>query len=336
MRTEQISGAGQVFSLLALSQSFWLLCSRPPLANGLLTAAAGAAAYGVVFFLAVLCRRAAAKKKSLSKGSAAAGMLLAAGYFSVTAGQLLTACRVLFDEAFSPFFLLAVLLAAVWAAAAAGQEPLGRAAFLLAWVFLLGVVLLFVGVLPQATFLNLRMPERDSALLSREILFILPQQIEPFLLLLLAPQTDRPHSPALLLWAPVGFLLNAALLLTAAPVLGHYGSLLPYPVMLLAKSAGLSGMVPVYCFLLITAAFFRLSGLAAGALRLGKQAGIAQGAALWAAAGLTLAGTITLHYTGWEPQRAYAVLGVMGLLWGLPVVAVGRGGDHKREPARQR
>ena len=138
MRTEQISGAGQVFSLLALSQSFWLLCSRPPLANGLLTAAAGAAAYGVVFFLAVLCRRAAEKKKSLSKGSAAAGMLLAAGYFSVTAGQLLTACRVLFDEAFSPFLLLAVLLAAVWAAAAAGQEPLGRAAFLLAGVFLLG------------------------------------------------------------------------------------------------------------------------------------------------------------------------------------------------------
>ena len=263
-------------------------------------------------------------------------MLLAAGYFSVTAGQLLTACRVLFDEAFSPFLLLAVLLAAVWAAAAAGQEPLGRAAFLLAGVFLLGVVLLIAGVLPQATFLNLRMPERDSALLSREILFILPQQIEPFLLLLLAPQTDRPHSPALLLWAPVGFLLNAALLLTAAPVLGHYGSLLPYPVMLLAKSAGLSGMVPVYCFLLITAAFFRLSGLAAGALRLGKQAGIAQGAALWAAAGLTLAGTITLHYTGWEPQRAYAVLGVMGLLWGLPVVAAGRGGGQKREPARQR
>ena len=201
MRTEQISGAGQVFSLLALSQSFWLLCSRPPLANGLLTAAAGAAAYGVVFFLAVLCRRAAAKKKSLSKGSAAVGMLLAAGYFSVTAGQLLTACRVLFDEAFSPFLLLAVLLAAVWVAAAAGQEPLGRAAFLLAGVFLLGVVLLIAGVLPQATFLNLRMPERDSALLSREILFILPQQIEPFLLLLLAPQTDRPHSPALLLWA---------------------------------------------------------------------------------------------------------------------------------------
>ena len=125
MRTEQISGAGQVFSLLALSQSFWLLCSRPPLANGLLTAAAGAAAYGVVFFLAVLCRRAAAMEKSLSKGSAAAGMLLAAGYFSVTAGQLLTACRVLFDEAFSPFFLLAVLLIA---------DPVSRymAAFLLA------------------------------------------------------------------------------------------------------------------------------------------------------------------------------------------------------------
>ena len=41
MRTEQISGAGQVFSLLALSQSFWLLCSRPPLANGLLTPDSG-------------------------------------------------------------------------------------------------------------------------------------------------------------------------------------------------------------------------------------------------------------------------------------------------------
>ena len=151
MRTEQISGAGQVFSLLALSQSFWLLCSRPPLANGLLTAAAGAAAYGVVFFLAVLCRRAAAKKKSLSKGSAAAGMLLAAG-----------------------------------------------------------------------------------------------------------------------------------------------------------------------------------------ALRLGKQARLPQKAGFWAGVGLTLAGTITLHYTGWEPQRAYAALGVMGLLWGLPVVAAGRGGGQKREPARQR
>ena len=336
-RTREISGSGQIFALLVLSQCFWLLCCRPSLVNGLLSMAASAVAYGVVFLLAVSCRRCAARGETpLSPVFAAWGALLTVGYFAVTAEQLLSAARVLFEGVFSPLLLLLVLLGAVWAAAAAGQEALGRAAFVSLFLFLIAVLLLTLGVLPQATALNLRLPEEDLSRLGEEILFILPRQIEPLLLLLFAQRCSRPRSAALLLWVPAGWLLGGLLLLLAALVLGHYGSLQPYPMMQLARSAGLSGMVPVYCFLLITAAFFRLSGLAAGALRLGKQAGIAQGAALWAAAGLTLAGTITLHYTGWEPQRAYAVLGVMGLLWGLPVVAAGGGGGQKREPARRR
>lgn len=334
MRTEQISGAGQVFSLLALSQSFWLLCSRPPLANGLLTAAAGAAAYGVVFFLAVLCRRAAAKKKSLSKGSAAVGMLLAAGYFSVTAGQLLTACRVLFDEAFSPFLLLAVLLAAVWAAAAAGQEALGRAAFVSLFLFLIAVLLLTLGVLPQATALNLRLPEEDLSRLGEEILSILPRQIEPLLLLLFAQRCSRPRSAALLLWVPAGWLLGGLLLLLAALVLGHYGSLQPYPMMQLARSAGLSGMVPVYCFLLITAAFFRLIGLAVAAARLGGMAGCRPKCSLWAGVALSLGGVALLHYTGWPDAAVYPILAVTGLLWLIFALLPPRGTGNKRDRRR--
>ena len=59
------------------------------------------------------------------------------GYFAVTAEQLLSAARVLFEGVFSPLLLLLVLLGAVWAAAAAGQEALGRAAFVSLFLFLI-------------------------------------------------------------------------------------------------------------------------------------------------------------------------------------------------------
>lgn len=152
--------------------------------------------------------------------------------------------RVLFEGVFSPLLLLLVLLGAVWAAAAAGQEALGRAAFVSLFLFLIAVLLLALGVLPQATTLNLRLPEEDLSRLGEEILFILPRQIEPLLLLLFAQRCSRPRSAALLLWVPAGWLLGGLLLLLAALVLGHYGSLQPYPMMQLARSAGLSGMVP--------------------------------------------------------------------------------------------
>lgn len=123
-RTREISGSGQIFALLVLSQCFWLLCCRPSLVNGLLSMAASAVAYGVVFLLAVFCRRCAARGETpLSPVFAAWGALLAVGYFAVTAEQLLSAARVLFEGVFSPLLLLLVLLGAVWAAAAAGRRP---------------------------------------------------------------------------------------------------------------------------------------------------------------------------------------------------------------------
>lgn len=223
--------------------------------------------------------------------------------------------RVLFEGVFSPLLLLLVLLGAVWAAAAAGQEALGRAAFVSLFLFLIAVLLLALGVLPQATALNLRLPEEDLSRLGEEILFILPRQAEPLLLLLFAQRCSRPRSAALLLWVPAGWLLGGLLLLLAALVLGHYGSLQPYPMMQLARSAGLSGMVPVYCFLLITAAFFRLIGLAVAAARVGRYGWLPpkmlplgrRGAFPWrgsAAALYRLAGCCRLSHLGCD-----------GLLW---------------------
>ena len=174
-RTREISGSGQIFALLVLSQCFWLLCCRPSLVNGLLSMAASAVAYGVVFLLAVFCRRCAARGETpLSPVFAAWGAFLAVGYFAVTAEQLLSAARVLFEGVFSPLLLLLVLLGAVWAAAAAGQEALGRAAFVSLFLFLIAVLLLTLGVLPQATALNLRLPEEELSRLGEEILSILP------------------------------------------------------------------------------------------------------------------------------------------------------------------
>ena len=110
-RTREISGSGQIFALLVLSQCFWLLCCRPSLVNGLLSMAASAVAYGVVFLLAIFCRRCAARGETpLSPVFAAWGALLAVGYFAVTAEQLLSAARVLFEGVFSPLLLLLVLL----------------------------------------------------------------------------------------------------------------------------------------------------------------------------------------------------------------------------------
>lgn len=314
-RTRDISGSGQIFSLLLLSQCFWLLCYRPPLANGLLTLAASAVAYGSVFLLAVDFRRRAVTEKSLSPFLSLFGTLLAVGYFAVTASSLLSAARVIFEGAFSPLLLLLVLLGTVFAAAAAGQEALGRAAFISLFLFLVGVLLLTLGVLQQGTVLNLRPPERDIARLGREILYLLPRQAEPLLLFAFLPRTDRPRSAALLLWSPAGWLLNGFLLLLSALVLGHFGSLQPYPLYLLAQSAGLSGMVPVYCFLLLTAAFFRLSGLAVAALRLGGSPNARQKPLFWTAIILSTAGIILLHYTGWSEAAIYTVLGVAALVW---------------------
>ena len=360
-RTREISGSGQIFALLVLSQCFWLLCCRPSLVNGLLSMAASAVAYGVVFLLAVFCRRCAARGETpLSPVFAAWGALLAVGYFAVTAEQLLSAARVLFEGVFSPLLLLLVLLGAVWAAAAAGQEALGRAAFVSLFLFLLAVLLLTLGVLPQATALNLRLPEEDLSRLGEEILFILPRQIEPLLLLLFAQRCSRPRSAALLLWVPAGWLLGGLLLLLAALyvldgllsgnfsmvgdalshlllpalVLGHYGSLQPYPMMQLARSAGLSGMVPVYCFLLITAAFFRLTGLAVAAARLGGMAGCPPKCSLWAGVALSLGGVALLHYTGWPDAAVYPILAVTGLLWLIFALLPPRGTGNKRDRRR--
>ena len=112
-RTREISGSGQIFALLVLSQCFWLLCCRPSLVNGLLSMAASAVDFGVVCLLAIFCRRCAARGETpLSPVFAAWGALLAVGYFAVTAEQLLSAARVLFEGVFSPLLLLLVLLAA--------------------------------------------------------------------------------------------------------------------------------------------------------------------------------------------------------------------------------
>ena len=291
--------------------------------------------YGVVFLLAVFCRRCAARGETpLSPVFAAWGALLVVGYFAVTAEQLLSAARVLFEGVFSPLLLLLVLLGAAWAAAAAGQEALGRAAFVSLFLFLLAVLLLTFGVLPQATALNLRLPEEDLSRLGEEILFILPRQIEPLLLLLFAQRCSRPRSAALLLWVPAGWLLGGLLLLLAALVLGHYGSLQPYPMMQLARSAGLSGMVPVYCFLLITAAFFRLTGLAVAAARLGGMAGCRPKYSLWAGVALSLGGVALLHYTGWPDAAVYPILAVTGLLWLIFALLPPRGTGNKRDRRR--
>lgn len=330
-RTRDISGSGQIFSLLLLSQCFWLLCYRPSFANGLLTLAASAVAYGAVFLLAVVFRRRAVAEKLLSPFLSLFGTLLAVGYFAVTASSLLSAARVIFEGAFSPLLLLLVLLGTVFAAAAAGQEALGRAAFISLFLFLVGVLLLTLGVLPQGTMLNLRPPKRDISRLGSEILYLLPRQAEPLLLFAFLPRTDRPRSAALLLWPPAGWLLNDFLLLLSALVLGHLGSLQPYPLYLLAQSAGLSGMVPVYCFLLLTAAFFRLSGLAAAALRLGENTRCRPKPLFWAVVILCAAGIILLHYTGWAEAAVYPVLGIAALVWLLLLLLL----PTKAQPAQK-
>lgn len=196
------------------------------------------------------------------------------------------------------------------------------------------MLLLTLGVLPQATALNLRLPEEDPSRLGEEILFILPRQAEPLLLLLFAQRCSRPRSAALLLWVPAGWLLGGLLLLLAALVLGHYGSLQPYPMMQLARSAGLSGMVPVYCFLLITAAFFRLTGLAVAAARLGGMAGCPPKYSLWAGVALSLGGVVLLHYTGWPDAAVYPILAVTGLLWLIFALLPPRGTGNKRDRRR--
>lgn len=199
---------------------------------------------------------------------------------------------------------------------------------------MIAVLLLTLGVLPQATALNLRLPEEDLSRLGEEILFILPRQAEPLLLLLFAQRCSRPRSAALLLWVPAGWLLGGLLLLLAALVLGHYGSLQPYPMMQLARSAGLSGMVPVYCFLLITAAFFRLIGLAVAAARLGGMAGCRPKCSLWAGVALSLGGVALLHYTGWPDAAVYPILAVTGLLWLIFALLPPRGTGNKRDRRR--
>ena len=203
-KTRKVSGSGQIFCLLALSQCFWLLCYRPRMTNALLTAAAATIVSGAVFLLAVFCRRRAAKCLPAGPVSGAAGAILGICYFSVTAMQLLAAVRVIFEELFRPVWLLLILFVVVMASAAMGQEALGRAAFIVTALFLAGVILLAAGAAGQCSLLNLELPERHREMLPGEILYLLPMQAELLLLTGFAPLTDRPSSAKLLLWIPFG------------------------------------------------------------------------------------------------------------------------------------
>lgn len=317
-KTHKVSGSGQIFCLLALSQCFWLLCYRPRMTNALLTAAAAAIVSGAVFLPAVFCRRRAAKCLPAGPVSGAAGAILGSCYFSVTAMQLLAAVRVIFEELFRPVWLLLILFVVVMASAAMGQEALGRAAFIVTALFLAGVVLLAAGAAGQCSLLNLELPERHRGMLAGEILYLLPMQAELLLLMGFAPLTDRPSSAKLLLWIPSGWLINAVILLLVALVLGPYGGLQSYPVYALSRAAGLSalsGLMPVYCFLLLTSAFFRLSALAVMSMRLAQDVIGRPQPAFWAVAALCLAGVFLLYFTGWEPAGVYSVLAAPSLAW---------------------
>ena len=232
--------------------------------------------------------------------------------------QLLAAVRVIFEELFRPVWLLLILFVVVMASAAMGQEALGRAAFIVTALFLAGVVLLAAGAAGQCSLLNLELPERHREMLPGEILYLLPMQAELLLLTGFAPLTDRPSSAKLLLWIPFGWLINVVILLLVALVLGPYGGLQSYPVYALSRAAGLSalsGLMPVYCFLLLTSAFFRLSALAVMSVRLAQDVIDRHQPAFWSVAALCLGGVFLLYFTGWEPAGVYSVLAAPSLAW---------------------
>lgn len=196
------------------------------------------------------------------------------------------------------------------------------------------MLLLALGVLPQATTLNLRLPEEDLSRLGEEILFILPRQIEPLLLLLFAQRCSRPRSAALLLWVPAGWLLGGLLLLLAALVLGHYGSLQPYPMMQLAGRPGFPAWCRCTAFCLSRRRFSGLSDWRSPPRGLGGMAGCRPKCSLWAGVALSLGGVALLHYTGWPDAAVYPILAVTGLLWLIFALLPPRGTGNKRDRRR--
>ncbi|MFR3991993.1 MAG: hypothetical protein ACLTY5_05315 [Angelakisella sp.] len=333
-RTREISGSGQIFALLVLSQCFWLLCCRPSLVNGLLSMAASAVAYGVVFLLAVFCRRCAARGETpLSPVFAAWGALLAVGYFAVTAEQLLSAARVLFEVCFPRFSCCWCCWARCGRPLPPGRRALGRAAFVSLFLFLIAVLLLTLGVLPQATALNLRLPEEDLSAWGGDIIHpASPDRTSAAVAVCPTVQPAAVCRPAA---------VGARRLVAGRPFAAAGGAgagALRQPAALPHDAAGPVGRAFRHgagvLLLLITAAFFRLTGLAVAAARLGGMAGCRPKCSLWAGVALSIGGVALLHYTGWPDAAVYPILAVTGLLWLIFALLPPRGTGNKRDRRR--
>lgn len=260
-RAHNTIGHGQLFCLLAASQCFWVLCWRPPLQNGLLTAAVYTAATVPVFLFAAWVR---AKPKKLPPALRWGLWAVSVSYFVLTARQLLAVVNVLFSGMFEPLWILLILLLSVLAAAEMGAEPFCRAAFILYFLLMAGIAVLIWGGANQYDVLNLTLPELDAALWRRELKSILPMQCEILMLAAFLPMSDRPDAKTSLLWVAAGWGSGCLLLIASALCLGEYAALCPYPVYEFSRVSGFfstSGMVPIYWMLLLTAAFLRLGGL---------------------------------------------------------------------------
>lgn len=333
-RVRNTVGHGQLFCLLAASQCFWVLCWRPPLQNGLLTAGVYTAAAVPVFLFAAWVR---AKPKKLPPVLRWGLWAVSVLYFVLTARQLLAVVNVLFSGMFEPLWILLILLLSVLAAAEMGAEPFCRAAFILYFLLMAGIAALILGGVHQYDVLNLTLPEVDAVLWRRELKAILPMQCEILMLAAFLPMSDRPCAKTSLLWVAAGWGSGCLLIITAALCLGEYATLCPYPIYEFSRVSGsfsASGLVPIYWMLLLTTAFLRLGGLLISAGRFASP--LKKRRKLWVCLEMTAIFIVisVLHLRGTSINGLLAASGVA--LWVLLLLSLLFGKKGGTQCAKQR
>lgn len=315
---EHING-WQLVALLTISQLYWLLGWPRRLENGLLLSAAVILTTMLMaLYLAVGGTGFDAAR--LIANPVGGGFVWIFCLFTCVrvTFQFMTEFSLLFEQQFAPLMVLAVLLLAVGAVAAMGQNALLRAAFLLVPFILLSFLLLTLGAADQCSVLNLTLPEENAYALPKLVIGVFCDQPELILFILLRPKTKRPprHLPSV--WLLIALGCEELLMILASLTLGAYGSLGAYPYYVFTRVADLSSasrLTPVYWFLLVSSLLVRLSIFFLMAESIGKKVLPDHIKRIWAQIGLLLIGILIVYYSSVKAETLTTISGIGILLF---------------------
>ena len=307
----------QLSSLLYFSGLFVFVSIRGPFDNPLSAAVFSLLGTGVLFLMLLPLRPCAAGLVSASPGLRV--LFWAAATFSAaeTAFRLLIVLSRLMDGMFDPLVAVLLLLGALAFLSGSGPEALGRASSILLFFAVLCHLFLLFGAADQVHFINLVPPEYDSGTPGR---FLLPSFSSAALLLYYPFLRERTAGKRkhIFRWPLIGCAFSGFFLFTlTALVTGDLAGLSFYPVHTLCRTAdlsGISGLTPVFWFLLVVSAAVRLGLSFLLALEFWPVVRMQRSGRQWAENGVLMALLTAVHFSGGRNDWLTVTAGIFSVL----------------------